>query len=150
MKWAALERDLASYPSAVVTWIDASGYPFSARCRPRPERAARVIALDLPAALPVRAGPAGLLCHAHDAQLWHLRSFILRGALAQGPDGWVFTPQRRTDGAGYGGLLGYVRFVRNGRRTAAAYLRARDLPPPAIDWARMKALKREAFPRGTP
>jgi hypothetical protein len=146
---SGLERDLATYETAVVTWIDTAGYPFSARCRTEPDRAAGAIVLDLPAAVPVRPSAAGLLCHSHDEKLWHLRSFILKGTLDDRDGTWLFVPHRRTDGAGYGGLRGYVRFVRRGRRTAAAYLRARGLPPPRIDWTRMRALKRRAFQDGS-
>jgi hypothetical protein len=148
--WDALERDLATFPSAVVTWVDDAGYPFSARCQARPERAEGVITLDLSANLPVRPSPAGLLCHAHDERLWHLRSFIVKGSLERRDTGWVLLPEQRAEGAGYGGLRGQVRFIRRGRRTAAAYLRARGLPPPRIDWRAFKELKRRATGAGGP
>src|SRR5439155_8514181 len=64
--WREITRHLGSYPSAVLTGYDASGYPFSVRCRPKVDAAARIIRVDVPAEAGLKPGPASLLCHSHN------------------------------------------------------------------------------------
>jgi hypothetical protein len=133
-------RHLGDFPSAVLTGVDDTGYPFSARCRPEPDGPTQTLRLQLPASIPLRAGPAGLLCHRHDAQLWNLKSFWVRGSLGANPGGWTFHPQKFVPGAGIGGPMGVVRFIRDGRRRARQYLKKRGLARPEIPWDRIHAV----------
>jgi hypothetical protein len=130
-------RQLAAYPTAVLSWRGEEGSPVSARTtvavtpdglRPRP----------VPG---LRPGPAGLLCHAHDARTWGLRSFSTTGYLADTPQGWLFTPDRLLPGASPSPRA-LVRTVRSARATASRYLAHRSLPRPDVPWAAYKELYR--------
>ena len=142
--WPDLLKRLAEYPSAVLSGRDAEGYPFSVRCHPEPDQAAHVLRVRVAPGLPLQAGPASLLCHSHDAQLWNQRSFLLRGRLERTGEDWVFRPGQMITGLGYGGLPAILRFAIGARRQAARYLAARGLPRPAIPWADVAAIKDRA------
>ncbi len=146
--WSKIARYLPEFESAVLSALDAGGRPFSLRCRPRPDRAAAVLRLDLPTAIDLPAGPASLLCHRHDERLWNLKSFVLRGELEQGDGGWVFRPLAFIPGVAIGGLWSYVRFLRDGRRTTRRYLETRGLDRPQIPWDDWLAVLSEAGPAG--
>jgi hypothetical protein len=132
--WKPIERYLPEFASAVLSGLDASGYPYSVRCRPVPEPAQQRLRLPLPAATAVQTGPACLLCHSHDENLWNLKSFVVRGRLEQAAGDWVFIPQQFIPGSGIGGWRSYIRFVRHGRAATRAYFARRGLPIPAVQW----------------
>jgi hypothetical protein len=138
--WDEIVKHLVDFSSAVLTGVDKAGYPFSVRCKPEPDLVEQVLQVQVPEYTNIQPGSAGLLCHKHDEHLWNLKSFILRGSLERGGDGWVFRPQRFTPGAGIGGLLGNVRFLLSGRRIARRYLDKRGLERPGIPWDRVHAL----------
>lgn len=138
--WDEIVEHLADFSSALLTCVDEAGYPFSVRCRPEPDVDEQVLRVQVPEYTNIQPGPAGLLCHKHDEQLWNLKSFILCGSLERGTHGWIFRPQRFTPGAGIGGLIGMVRFLRSGRRIAKRYLDKRGLERPSIPWDRVHAL----------
>jgi hypothetical protein len=94
----------------------------------------------LPEGAGIRIGPASLLCHKHDEQLWNLKSFLIRGELERDAGGWVFLPRHFVPGAGIGGLIGLLRFVRAGRRRTRRYLKKRGLARPAVPWDRIRAV----------
>src|SRR5689334_9102303 len=123
--WDDAVRLLPSFGSAVLTALDAEGYPCSVRCRPQPDTGGPLLLIDPSPGTPLRPGPAALLCHAHDALLAHQRSFVVRGTLTEGRGRWAFRPDRFIPGLGLGGPLGLVRFARDARRTAGRYLAAR-------------------------
>ena len=56
--WVEQVRALGDFPDAVPNWLDE----------------------------PPRPGFASVLCHSHDARLWQLRSFLIKGRL-DGVDG---------------------------------------------------------------
>jgi hypothetical protein len=138
--WDELVNLMADFGSAVLAGPDASGYPFSLRCQPEPDAAAHVLRVRVPAYANIRPGPAGLLCHKHDEALWKLKSFIVRGSLEQDAQGWLFRPQQLIPGAGIGGLIGMLKFLRDGRRNARQYLDKRGLARPSIAWDEIHAL----------
>lgn len=137
--WDEICRYLPTFPSAVVTGIDRAGYPFSVQCHPEPDSAARVLRLVLPDYVGFQRGPAGLLCHMHDERLWNLRSFIVRGTLEKDSLGWLFRPEQFIPGAGLGGMLGLIKFLRDGRRTADQYLKKRGMARPQVAWDEIHA-----------
>lgn len=132
--WDEICKYLPTFPSAVVTGIDRSGYPFSVRCHPEPDAEAQVLRLNLPEYPGIQTGPAGLLCHMHDEYLWNLRSFIVRGMLERDSQGWLFRPKQFIPGAGAGGIITLIKFLRDGRRTAAHYLKKRGMARPKVAW----------------
>ena len=101
--WDEIVRLLPDFEDAVLTGLDAEGYPYSVRVRPRVDPTGRAIGVPLPAHAPVQDGPASLLCHAHDEDLWNLRSFLVRGVLRREEGIWAFEPRAFVPGAGAGG-----------------------------------------------
>ena len=140
--WDDLMRHLGKYPTAIVTVIDADGYPFSIRCVPEADEARQVLRVALPGYVHAQAGPAGLLCHFHDDLLWKQTNFIARGTLE--PDGpyWAFTPARLIEGAGAG--MSLTRQLRTGRRSAKRYLERHGLSRPRVPWTRLSAIYKKA------
>ena len=142
--WDEIVRLLPSFEDAVLTGLDAEGYPYGVRVRPRADPTKRLITVPLPAHAPVQAGPASLLCHSHDEDLWNLRSFLVRGVLRREGEGWTFEPRAFVPGAGVGGPMGLVRFVRGSRQNAERYLKKRGLARPSIPWTKINEIKAQA------
>lgn len=142
--WDDIVRHLPDFESAVLTGLDPEGYPYSVRCQPRTDPGERVIRVRLPVETPLRAGPASLLCHRHDEDLWNLKSFLVRGTLSRDAQGWSFRPQRFVPAAGIGGPMGMVLFITGSRRSARRYLEKRGLSRPRIPWEEINAIKAQA------
>jgi hypothetical protein len=138
--WPDLIHYLPEFPSAVLTGLDAEGYPFSQRCQPQVDSAAQVLRLDLSPDVPVQPGRACLLCHRHDERLWNLKSFVVQGRLERIAEAWQLRPERFIPGMGIGGIMSYVGFVLNGRKTAARYWRKRGRPKPGVPWRELDEL----------
>jgi hypothetical protein len=141
--WPEVVKRLPRFASAVLTGLDASGDPVSLRCQPTLDHQAQVLRLMVPDGLGMVPGPAGLLCHRHDEQLWRLKSFLLRGGLERTSHGWVFRPRQLVRGMDTTPVSN-LRVLRNGRRTAKRYLAARGLPRPTIPWEHYTELKDQA------
>jgi hypothetical protein len=143
--WAEITRYLYQFESTVLTGIDEAGYPVGVRCRPYPDASgAEVLRVRLPQDTPLRPGPASLLCHSHDENLWNLKRFLVRGVLVSNDGGWSFEPNQFIPGAGIGGLPGVIRFFTGSRRNAARYLKKHGLARPRIPWDELDAAKKEA------
>jgi len=140
-------RYLPEFNSAMLSGLDAGVRPYSVRCRPRVV-AGKAIHLDLPQELPIKPGPACLLFHRHDENLWHLLSFALRGDVSREEREWSFHPAQFVPGAGIGGLFSYLRFLVNGRRTTSRYLRKRGMTRPAIPWREWESIFKEVKGEG--
>jgi hypothetical protein len=138
--WDAVLAALGEFEMLVLTGRDAAGFPVSLRCRPEPDHATRILRVRPPAWFDAQAGPASLMGHSHDAQLWNLRSFLARGTLQPGVDGLVFRPVSWTGTPR--GVRGTLRTLLGTRRAAAGYLRRRGLPRPTVPWDTIKAAKR--------
>lgn len=141
--WDDVARHLSDFESAVLTALDAEGYPYSVRCRPRTDPAGRVLQIRLTVDAPLRAGPASLLCHRHDENLWNLKSFLVRGTKSRRP-GLELPSAAVYPGGRDRGLMGMVRFVTGSRRSAKRYLEKRNLPRPRIPWEEINAIKAQA------
>jgi hypothetical protein len=140
---AEITRHLYEFESAVLSGLDEEGYPFSVRCRPYPDTTgAEALKIWLPPGTPIRPGPASLLCHSHDENLWNLKSFLVRGVLVKDAGGWSFEPGRFIPGLGIGGLPAMIRFFFSSRRKASRYLRERNLARPSIPWDEINAAKK--------
>lgn len=139
--WDELVRNLAKYPTAVLTVTDRAGYPFSIRCVPRPDARRRALAVDVPDYVDAREGPAGLLCHVHDDNLWNMRNFVAHGDLERDGDGWVLRVRRVVEGAAPRNSL---RSQLRPRASAERYLERRGMDWPDVPWDRLHAIYREA------
>jgi hypothetical protein len=145
--WDDLVRNLAKYPSAVLTVHDSAGYPFSIRCVPRPDAARQVLEVDLPGYVGAQAGPAGLLCHYHDDNLWNMTNFVAYGELEPDgglePDGqaWVLRVRRMLEGAG---PKNSFRTQLRPRASAKRYIAKHDMQWPPVPWDRLHAIYQEA------
>jgi hypothetical protein len=144
--WPEITRRLPRFASAVLTGLDRDGDPVSVRCQPTLDHHAQVLRVAVPEGLGIVAGPAGLLCHHHDEQLWGLRSFLLRGTLEHSDHGWEFRPRQLVRGMDTTPLSN-LRLLRNGRRTAGRYLATRGLRRPTIPWEHYAQLKDQATGR---
>jgi hypothetical protein len=142
--WAEIEKHLPLFESAVLNASDGEGYPYSVRCRPEQDRPAGILRIDLAGRMNVQAGPASLLFHSHDEELWNQKIFLLRGRLEETGDGHVFRPEKFVPSMGIGGFLGMVRMILGVRKAATAYLNRRNLVRPRIPWAEVEAVKEEA------
>lgn len=141
--WDKIAANLTKYNSAVLTGLDYGGYPYSLRCKPTPNEAEQTLTLDVPDNSGIQPGPASLLCHSHDQQLWSLNSFSVRGTLERHGDGWRLRPEQFTAGTPES-PVDMVRFLLAARKSAANYLKKRNLPRPAVNWDQIKALWQEA------
>ena len=135
-----IARYLPEFPSAVLSVLDAEGYPYSVRCRPSLDLDRQRLRVPVPAALPLQPGPACLLCHAHDERLWNLKSFVVQGTLARESGGWVLTPLRFIPGMGIGGWRSYLRLLRASRAATRQYFAQRGLTQPRVTWHEYMAL----------
>jgi hypothetical protein len=141
--WTEITGHLYLFESAVLSGLDEEGYPFSVRCRPYPDTSgAEALKIWLPPGTPVRPGPASLLCHSHDENLWNLESFLVRGVLVKEAGGWSFEPGQFIAGMGIGGLTGMIRLFARSRRNAGRYLEKRGLARPRIPWDEINAARR--------
>jgi hypothetical protein len=117
--WPEIAARLPRFSSAVLTGLDSGGDPVSVRCHPTLDHQAQVLRVAVPDGLEMVTGPAGLLCHHHDEQLWGLKSFLLRGTLDQTSHGWAFRPRQLVPGMDTTPLRS-LRLLRDCRRTAKA------------------------------
>jgi hypothetical protein len=141
--WPEIVRHLYQFESAVLSGLDEEGYPFSVRCRPYADASgAEALRIWLAPGTPFRPGPASLLCHSHDENLWNLKSFLVRGVLVKDAGGWSFEPNRFIPGMGIGGLPAMIRLFLGSRRKARRYLRERDLARPSIPWDEINAARK--------
>ena len=144
--WDKITTNLKKYDNAVLTGIDANGYPFSVRCIPQID--AYQLRVQLSPSTQMQSGQACLLCHRHNEFLWEMESFLLKGSLARDEHGWYFLPQRfipGNAGAGKGAMIASIRWLLNARRNTRRYLEKRHLPRPRIPWDEIKQLRTQAL-----
>jgi hypothetical protein len=139
--WAEASKRLSKFPEAVLTALDARGYPVSVRVNTRDYDAATgELPAVLPEALGAVEGPANLLCHYHDEKLWHLAIAQIKGRLQKRGDGWVFVSEKFTPQSRWQ----IVSFVRGTQTSGQKYLDKRGLTRPAVNWAAVKEIRRRA------
>ncbi len=132
--WTELTQAMAGFPDAVLTGVNAQGFPLSVRCRPQLDPALRALHVDRAPGVALLDGPASLLCHSHDRNLWRLRSFLVRGQLTTTGTTWVFHPGALVPGTGLAGPVGDVRSFLAARQRAGRYLARRGLTRPNVPW----------------
>jgi Pyridoxamine 5'-phosphate oxidase len=132
---------LSDYPTLVLGTRDCDGTPRLQRVRIA-GRIGHDLVVDLPDGY-IRPGPASLLGHAHDENLWHLSSAVLLGEIVSSRGRWLFRPTRAVvGGARSGGPLAQLRALHAMRRTAAGYLARHGMSRPAVAWAEFEAIRR--------
>jgi hypothetical protein len=139
---------LATYPSAVLATRTGNGMPGLRRVHVTGPGAAGRLRLDVPPDGQLREGPASLLAHGHDEQLWSLRSVVVTGELIEA-DVWTFKPDRIIGGGGAAGPLVLLREMRRLRGTARGYLEKRSLARPRIAWDSVRGLDQQLRAAGT-
>jgi hypothetical protein len=142
--WDEIVRQTRHYSSAILTGLDGGGHPFSLRVQPRLDSAAEVVHLTLPPGVEIQPGPASLLYHSLNEQLWNLRSVLLRGRLEADNGQWCFRPVRLVPGMDATNPLAMWRFMMQARRAAKRFLAARGLARPVIPWATINRVKARA------
>jgi hypothetical protein len=137
-----LASQASEYTSAVLTWVEPSGYPVSIRVVPQLDASREVVTFTgmHPEAFPAR-GKACLLFHRHNEHLEGLHQMVLKGELTH-EDGSIVlrvsdfvTANGRTDTDAMphaGRPLHMVQFLMLGRRKAAEYMKKRGAPWPPI------------------
>jgi hypothetical protein len=129
---------LPAFRSAVLCGFDAAGAPTLIRVRPTAAPDGQSFTLRVPDGESLREGPASLLCHSHDEQLWNLRSFVAVGELSGAGSDRRFVVQRVVPGGAPLGPLGIVKMLWQLRGVAKRYLQRRGLARPSIPWADYK------------
>jgi hypothetical protein len=144
--WSDAAKRLSGFREAVLTALDANGYPVSVRVDTRAyDPVTGELPAIMPATLKVVEGPANLLCHYHDAKLWRLDSTQIKGRLQRRGERWVFVskafaPRSRVQ---------MVSFLRNTQISAQKYLDTRGLLRPAVNWTAVKEVQRRAAQQRT-
>jgi len=127
----------------ILSWIDEDGYPASCRVT-LGEDADGAIIIEEPPSVSFRAARASLLAHYHNERLWGIRAVLFRGTLAPDEGGrWLFTAVKQV-GKANTGIREAMKLIGGAKKTAARYLAKRGLERPAIPWAAIKALRKEA------
>jgi hypothetical protein len=142
--WADAAKWLAEFPEAVVTAVDADGYPVSVRqSAPRYDPATGRLPVVWPPDLAVAEGPAVVLCHYHDENLWNIKAIQIKGRLEGRADQCVFTttafrPPPRSQ------IAAFWRLAKDMRAAGKRYLAKRGLQRPAVNWDSIRELNRRA------
>jgi hypothetical protein len=142
--WAEAAKWLNKFDEAVLTGVDAEGYPVSIRVNPRDYDATTgTLTASFPAALPVAEGPANVLAHTHDEKMWHLNMIQIKGRLESRDGGWVF----QSTNFNAPSKLAFVQFLRANNAAAHKYLDRRGLKRPPVNWSAVKEIQRRAKAR---
>ena len=139
--WTEAAKWLGKFDGAVLTTLDADGYPASVRVDSAAYDAATG---ELPASLPTELrivdGPANLLCHYHDEKLWKLNMISIKGRVENRDGSWVFA----TTAFNAPGKLAMLSFLKGVRVAGQKYLDKRGLGRPQVNWAAVKEIARRA------
>ena len=139
--WTEAAKWLGKFDGAVLTTLDADGYPASVRVDSRAYDAATgELAATLPGALHIVDGPANLLCHYHDEKLWKLNAISIKGRLENRNGSWVFASTAFNAPS----KLALLSFIKGVRTAAQKYLDKLGLDRPDVDWAAVKEVQRRA------
>jgi hypothetical protein len=142
--WHRTAKWLNRFPEAVVTAMGPNGYPVSVRQQSlRYDARTGEMTVAIPALLAALAGPANVLAHHHDEDLWNLRAIKIRGRIERRGDDWVFISEAFAPPP-RGQLRTLVRLARTLRRSADQYLAKRGLTRPEINWAAVDTLQQRA------
>jgi len=141
--WVDAAKCLAKFPEAVVTVVDADGYPVSIRqIASRYDAETGQMPVVWSPDFAVTEGPAIILCHSHDEKAWNLKRMQIKGRLERRAGDWVFVSTAFTPPSGR--LITFWHLSKNGRAAARRYLDKRGLTPPVVNWGAIDELWRRA------
>ena len=139
--WAEAAKWLGKFNDAVLTVLDTDGYPASVRVDARKYDAATgQLPAELPDQLRCAEGPANLLCHYHDENLWNIKFIQIKGRIEERNSAWVF--QSTVFNAP--SKLAMLSAMRSASTSAQKYLDKRGLQRSAVNWAAVKEIQRRA------
>ncbi len=141
--WNNIVKQLSRFTNGVLTGIDSDGYPFSIRCKPQVDETRQVLLINQGGDDHIQPGPAGLLFHSHNDEVWDLKSFQILGSLEKAEQGWVFHVERSIP-EGDPGPFDQIQMLLKSRADAKKYLERCSLPRPKVDWTGIKELRAEA------
>jgi len=142
--WADAAKWLAKFDEAVLTGLDADGYPISIRTKPRTyDTTTGRLPVSPPSALHVVEGPANLLCHSHDEKMWHLNAIHIKGRLENRDGEWVF----QSTNFDAPSKLAFVQFLAGTHKAGQKYLDKRGLRRPPINWSAIKEVQHRGAAR---
>jgi hypothetical protein len=141
--WNNIVKQLSLFPDGVLTGIGSDGYPFSVRCKPWVDENNQVLLISPFGEDYIQPGPAGLLFHSHNQEMWDLKSFQILGVLEKTEQGWVFHVKRSIP-EGQPGPFDPFQMIIKSRAEAKKYYEKRSLPRPKVDWTGIKELRAEA------
>jgi hypothetical protein len=139
--WDKLLQQASRFNNAVLNARDITGYPVSIRTPITADHEQHVLHLRVPDEAEVVSGPASLLFHDHDQNIWNQHVLLVRGEVLETAQGWDFRPLRLVPGIGMEGPLSMFRLIRDARRTTNTYLAKRGLARPHVSWERLRAVK---------
>jgi hypothetical protein len=143
--WQRAAKSLWQFPESVVTAVRADGYPISVRqSSARYDARTGEMPVWIPRNLGAIPGRANLLAHRHDENLWNVNAFAISGRLELRAAGWVFVSMSFNNPTSFGEFRRLGRLRKDLQRSANRYLDHRGLSQPAVDWAAIDRLHRQA------
>lgn len=128
-----LAQMLPRFSTPRLTVLDSSGRPASVLC-PTVQGRSGGFDVVVPGWLDAQPGPASLMSHRHDAGLWKLGGYMVKGSLSRDGATWTFRPSHYTD-TGQNTPAATMAMIVRTRRAAHRYLERRKTPPPPTPWA---------------
>jgi hypothetical protein len=142
--WQRAAESLSHFPELVVTALSIDGYPVSVRQRsPRYDAQTGEMPVLIPASVTPAAGPANVLAHYHDEDLWNLRFVRIKGRLDRRGATWIFRSTAFTPPA-QGRFTSTWQMAKAMRRSSRRYLAARGMARPEVNWTVIKHMQRQA------
>jgi hypothetical protein len=142
--WQLASESLSRFPDVVVTVAGIEGHPVSVR-QPSRRYDAKTgeMPILIPASVAPAAGPANVLAHSHDENLWNLRMVRIKGRLEKRSEGWTFVSTAFTPPAP-GGFKSRWQMAKAMRRSSCRYLAVRGIAHPKVNWMALKRMQRQA------
>jgi hypothetical protein len=142
--WQLASESLSRFPELVVTALSSEGYPVSVRQRsPRYDAETGEMPVLMPASVAPVAGPANVLAHYHDEDLWNLRIVRIKGLLERREGAWIFISTAFTPPSPEG-FSSRWQMAKAMRRSSRRYLAARGMSRPKVNWTVIKSMQRRA------
>lgn len=119
---------IKGFSEGIVSAVDAEGRPFSVRQTTLPwDAASGTMPVKVSDVLGPVAGPASLLCHVHDENLWNMRAVLVKGKLERRGDEWVFVGTSFEPPS-------MLKLIKGVRKSARQYLEKRGLDWPKVNF----------------